>query len=128
MKQARPGVAVLSMVVAAVVAAGFDQLFIRVRIPGIGWCLWILATLFSFGGGGYVIGRKSGVSRGYAATCVLLGGGGYATLGALSLMHTGAELPFLQALPAVLQSLALSLIGGFSGLRRGVLDRVRERA
>ena len=116
------------MLVAALVAAAFDQLFIRVRIPGIGWCLWILATLLSFGGGGYGVGRFAAVSRGLSAACIVATATLYAGAGALALMNTGAELRFDQALPAVVQSLVLALIGGFSGMRRGILDRVRERA
>lgn len=122
----RPNVAIGSMVVAACVAAGFDQLFIRVRIPGIGWCLWILTTLLSFGGGGYATGRVARVSRGLAAACIAGSAAAYAAQGAYTLMNTGAQLHFTQALPAVLQSLVLALIGGFSGLRRGVLERVRR--
>lgn len=123
--KAKPLVAVGSMLLAAIVADAFDQLFIRVRIPGIGWCLWILATLLTFGAGGYSTGRYASVSKWVSGACIVASAFMYAGASSFTLMNTGARLRFEQALPAVIQSLVLALIGGFSGLRRGTMDARR---
>lgn len=120
--KSKPAVAVGCMLLAAIVADAFDQLFIRVRIPGIGWCLWILATILTFGAGGYVTGRYAAVSKWTSGACIVTSACLYAAAGAYTLMNTGAHLRFELSLPAVAQSFVLALIGGFSGLRRGTLD------
>ena len=108
------------MSLAVLVATAFDQLFVRVRIPGVGWAIWILATIFSFAGFAYVSGKREGSELRKLLLPVALSAVSYALLGGYLLTVTGAKLTALQAAPAALQSFILALIGGISGARRGV--------
>jgi hypothetical protein len=117
-----PAFALFLAVIAVAAALACDFVFLQVRVPGLGAYAWYLTTALSFFTAGYGTASLTRADRGVASTSVMFAAALYGAAD-VALALFVETLTLHEAIVLAAQGVAIALIAGWGGARRGFRAR-----